>query len=191
DPRAAGELEVFGDSPVEAQAASGVTLVQQTRSIAEFVEAFLIEGRSGQVRPTPVSRRHARALDAQFELVLVGRKLDDVAGSWQSDDAGANAIRRREGNGGAGLGRAKTGQHRYSDSSLCNRKLCEGVHGVLSERAAAEEAGTQTTEERAAQLAILAQVMRERIEAPRHVELHRGRDLSQISQGRRDSGRRR
>ena len=181
DPGAGRKLEVFGNAPVEDEAAFRVALVGEAQRVAKPVVALLVECRLGQLRLAPVAGRDARAFHPRLELARVWDELDRDAGIGDADDALLTRAIRCAERGGAGLGRAKRGQHRNDFADSREPELIEFAADVRRQRRARIAEGLQPEIEAPAQLFIRLEVGQQHLEAPRHVVVHGRRDLAQNS----------
>ena len=105
DPGPGRELEVFGEAPVEHDAACRLRGLGKAHGVARLVEAVLVERRRSEVGPSPVARRHVRAAHAHFELAARWHELELDAGDGHADGAGPLDDEMRGGRQRRGLGR--------------------------------------------------------------------------------------
>ncbi|MCY1356269.1 hypothetical protein D9M69_427140 [compost metagenome] len=179
---AGGELEVFGDAAVEAQAAVDVAVVDPLHRVAGGEEAFVVEGLGGGLGRTPVAGRDVGAAVAHLGLAVDLDQLELDAGGRQAHVArlhvGAGHVQRE----GARLGHAQAGAHHDALADFRFLRAVQAVpHGLRKRRARVEE-HLHARQQVAAQHGVGFHCVGDGFEAGGHVEVDGGRDLAQVAQ---------
>src|SRR5215217_2121242 len=68
DPGPACEFEILGNAAIEIKTDAEIGGMHRLDRITQLIDAFLIERRRGQFRPTPIARRDVRSLGSNLQL---------------------------------------------------------------------------------------------------------------------------
>src|SRR6202012_961547 len=99
---------------VETEAEFWSGLVDEEKSVAQLVEAFLVERGAGNVLLAPIAGCNVRAAHTGFELAFAGDELQIEARCRDADHAGAlDFLARGEGEW-RGFGGAQAGEHQHA-----------------------------------------------------------------------------
>src|SRR6266850_1580511 len=184
DPGAGGELEVLGDAAVEDDALHRLLGIGELHRVADAVEPFLVERRAGQVVALVVARHHVRSAHAHLELAAARHELDLARRHRQPDYPGPLHVEMHRRRKRRGFGRSPRGEHHH-----VGLERLDAVPKVLRQRSRGVEDRVQLAEEGAAQRLVFLEVRQDQVEAARHVEVHRRRDLGEVLHRRLDQAR--
>ena len=190
-PRAGGQLEVLVQAAVESKSLGGIVRVHPDQGVAKQVVAFLVE-RSARARiVAPEPRSDTRTSQPRFESRAARYKLELHARHGQADHARACIIACHAQSERRALGGAEPGHHADSLTARLYGECLQLVPEPLPQPSRRIEQHLHPAEEVLAERGIAAKVRDEHLEASRHVEVRRGRDLAQIAHRRVDPLRRR
>ncbi len=189
-PRAAVELEILCDAPIEHEPFRRIIRIDELRCITELVEALFIERRRRLLRIVVIAGRHGRAFDAHFVLRAVRHELQRHARDRQPDqtDALGDPVHHRD---ALRLRCAIHRRQRNPETGLLDRQRLDAIGDVGRERRAAITKRAQVFEERFAQLRVTLHRLREHAERNRRRAEAGRRNFVQILDGRLELPRQR
>jgi hypothetical protein len=192
DPGARRQLEVLGEPAVEDDAARRIARVGQLARVAHRQVALVVErDRAHDAARAPQAGRDVGSAHAQLVAFAGGRELERHARRRQADDARAIDRKVHAGDHRARLGRAPRRGHRHLVAARLQRHRLEPAPQRVGQRRRGVEDEVELGEEARAQLGVTLERGQEHVEAARHVEIDRRRDLAQVGDGGGDAvGRR-
>ena len=191
DPGAGQQLEILRHPAVEAEALHRVRLVDPFDGVADFVEAFFVEGLGGLVRIAVIARRDVRAAEADFRLAAGRRQLGLQPRHGQADGAAPVArpvaLDRRR----AGFGRAQRRHHRNARAAHPDRQRLDPVPQRLRHAGASVEQIPAVAENVFGEGGIGLQRRDQQVVGAGDVQVLVDPDLAQVAQGRLEPARHR
>ena len=186
---AGAELEVLGDAPVEHEAQFGVRFVHEAQGVAGAVVAIGVEGLGRELRRAPVAGCHVRPPETRFQLAVDRYQSGLAARRRNADVACLDDRSRAKGAGRRGFGHAEAGHDADRLAAAFDGHIVKVLPGGLRQPGPGAKEQLYAREENLGEFVVGFQRLGQHLPRNRNVEVHRGRDLAQIAQGRGEIAR--